>query len=192
MVQPQRSSNAEVRSPENHSTLLCSSSTQIYRSARILHRLLYPSLCLRVSHASLFALYHPWSILTRSNFPLLVDNFWDQYVFSERFDQACDTQSRRHLSSFLSLSSQYKLGDSDGTSGLTSVVDSSDHGVSKLEAYLYYHGLRGDRSAPKLIYRTSTDIFSTVRAVAGPPQDAAPHRSQPWQTWPEQLVGRNP
>ncbi|KAG8816370.1 hypothetical protein FRC19_000408 [Serendipita sp. 401] len=48
-------------------------------------------------------------------------------------------------------------------------VDSSDHGVSKLEAYLYYHGLRGNRKlGPKLIYRTSTDIFSPP---SGPSQD---------------------
>lgn len=60
------------------------------------------------------------------------------------------------------------LWDSDDASSLTS-VDSSVHGVSKFEAHLYYHGLRGNRKpGPKLIYRTSTDIFSPP---SGPSQD---------------------
>jgi len=70
-----------------------------------------------------------------------------------------------------SVSSPYehlKLWDSDDASSLIS-VDSSGHGVSKLEAYLYYHGLRGNRkSGPKLIYRTSMDIFLPP---SGPSQD---------------------
>lgn len=38
--------------------------------------------------------------------------------------------------------------------------DTSTHAVSKLEAYLYYHGIRGDRRlGPKLIFRTSTEEF---------------------------------
>ncbi|TEB30724.1 hypothetical protein FA13DRAFT_1764439 [Coprinellus micaceus] len=95
---------------------------------------------------------------------------WDQYVFSEAFDRDCDTQSKRHSSSASGSSpnEHLKLWDSDDASSLTS-VDSSGHGVSKLEAYLYYHGVRGDRkSAPKLIYRTSTDTFSPP---SGPSQD---------------------
>jgi hypothetical protein len=79
-------------------------------------------------------------------------------------------QSKRHSSSS-SVSSPYehlKLWDSDDASCLTS-ADSSAHGVSKLEAYLYYHGLRGNRKyGPKLIYRTSTDIFLPP---SGPSQD---------------------
>jgi hypothetical protein len=101
--------------------------------------------------------------------PLLAVN-WDQYVFSEAFDRDCDTQSKRHSSSASGSSpnEHLKLWDSDDASSLTS-VDSSGHGVSKLEAYLYYHGVRGDRkSAPKLIYRTSTDTFSPP---SGPSQD---------------------
>ena len=33
--------------------------------------------------------------------------------------------------------------------------------MPKLEAYLYYYGLRGNRKlGPKLIWRSSTDVFS--------------------------------
>jgi hypothetical protein len=50
------------------------------------------------------------------------------------------------------------LWDPDDTSSMTS--DNSVHAVSKLEAYLYYFGLHGDRHlGPKLIYRTSADEF---------------------------------
>ncbi|KAJ3495418.1 hypothetical protein NLJ89_g10627 [Agrocybe chaxingu] len=95
---------------------------------------------------------------------------WDQYVFSEGFDRDCDKQSKRRSSSSSgsSLYEHLKLWDSDDASSLTP-VDSSGHGVSKLEAYLYYHGIRGNRkSGPKLIYRTSTDTFSPP---FGPSQD---------------------
>lgn len=96
---------------------------------------------------------------------------WDDYVFTEGFDRACDLQSKRHSPSS-SVSSFYghhmKLWDRDDASSLTS-VDTSRHGVPKLEAYLYYHGLRGNRKpGPKLIYRTSTDIFLPP---SGPSQD---------------------
>ncbi|CAE6450737.1 hypothetical protein ACGC1H_006560 [Rhizoctonia solani] len=95
---------------------------------------------------------------------------WDRYVYSEAFNRDCNAQSKR-LSSSSSGSDPYeplKLWDSDDASSLTS-VDSSSHGVSKLEAYLYYHGLRGNRKlGPKLVYRTSTDIFLPP---SGPSQD---------------------
>lgn len=56
----------------------------------------------------------------------------------------------------------------DDASSLIS-IDSTSHGVPKLEAYLYYFGIRGKRHlGPKLIYRTSTDVFSPP---SGPAQD---------------------
>ncbi|KAI9443580.1 hypothetical protein H4582DRAFT_1925837 [Lactarius indigo] len=95
---------------------------------------------------------------------------WDKHVQSDAFDRDCDIQSKR-LSSGSSGSESYenfKLWDSDDATSLT-WVDSSDHGVPKLEAYLYYHGIRGNRKqAPKLIYRTSTDVFLPP---SGPSQD---------------------
>ena len=61
-----------------------------------------------------------------------------------------------------------KLWDNDDASS-TTFVDPSHHGVSKLEAYLYFHGLRGNRKfGPKLIWRSSTDVFSPP---SGPSQD---------------------
>ncbi|KAG8779107.1 hypothetical protein FRC12_024637 [Ceratobasidium sp. 428] len=48
-------------------------------------------------------------------------------------------------------------------------VNPSSHGVSEMEARLYYHGLRGySKPGPKLIYRTSSDVFSLR---SGPSQD---------------------
>ena len=42
----------------------------------------------------------------------------------------------------------------------SSSVESSRYDVSKLEAYLYYFGIRGPRlRGPKLIFRTSKDVF---------------------------------
>jgi hypothetical protein len=50
-----------------------------------------------------------------------------------------------------------------------SSVESSLYDVSKLEAYLYYFGIRGPRRrGPKLIFRTSKDVFT---APSGPEQD---------------------
>ncbi|CAE6540131.1 unnamed protein product [Rhizoctonia solani] len=92
---------------------------------------------------------------------------WDQYVFSEAFNRDCNAQSKRLASSSSGFESyeQFNLWDSDDASW----VDSSSHGVSKFEAYLYYYGLRGNRKpGPKLIYRTSTDIFLPP---SGPSQD---------------------
>ncbi|KAG8744391.1 hypothetical protein FRC12_014803, partial [Ceratobasidium sp. 428] len=60
------------------------------------------------------------------------------------------------------------LLDDDNTSSMTS-VDTSDRGVSKMEADFYYYGLHGSRKpGPKLIYRTSKDVFSPP---SGPAQD---------------------
>jgi hypothetical protein len=50
-----------------------------------------------------------------------------------------------------------------------SSVKSSPYDVSKIEAHLYYFGIRGPRRlGPKLIFRTSTDVFT---APSGPEQD---------------------
>ena len=68
--------------------------------------------------------------------------------------------SKRFLSSFSGSESseRYRLWDKDDSSSMTS--DTSTHAVSKLEAYLYYHGIRGDRRlGPKLIHRTSKEEF---------------------------------
>jgi hypothetical protein len=49
--------------------------------------------------------------------------------------------------------------------------------VSKLEAYFYYFGIRGPRRrGPKLIFRTSKDVFT---APSDPEQDLRRMRLQP-------------
>ncbi|KAI0091513.1 hypothetical protein BDY19DRAFT_983828 [Irpex rosettiformis] len=89
---------------------------------------------------------------------------WYCHVNSEAFERDCHEQSIKHFSSgFRPHRSEsfeyYNLRESDDPYDLT-YVDSSEHGVEKFEAYLYYVGLRGNRKlGPKLIYRTSTDIF---------------------------------
>ncbi|KAJ2913566.1 hypothetical protein MD484_g6826, partial [Candolleomyces efflorescens] len=95
---------------------------------------------------------------------------WTSHVFSDAFDRDCNLQSKRSLSHSGSSASYHrlKLWDNDDASSMTS-VDSSAHGVPKLEAYLYFHGIRGTRKAgPKLIWRSSTDVFSPP---TGPSQD---------------------
>ena len=95
---------------------------------------------------------------------------WDEHVHTEAFDRACDAQYKRLSSGSTSSgseSSRLKLWEDD-SSGQTS-VKSSSHVVPKLEAHLYYYGLRGDRElGPKLVYRTSKDVFTPS---SGPVQD---------------------
>jgi hypothetical protein len=94
---------------------------------------------------------------------------WDAYVISEAFGRECEAQSKRFSSSSGSFESSehYRLWDKDDTSSMTS--DSSTHAIPKIEAYLYYYGLCGDRRlGPKLIYRTSTDIY---KGPSEPEQD---------------------
>jgi hypothetical protein len=60
------------------------------------------------------------------------------------------------------------LWEKDSSSSV-STVGSSRYDVSKLEAHLYYLGIRGaGRRGPKLIFRTSKDVFT---APSGREQD---------------------
>jgi hypothetical protein len=63
-------------------------------------------------------------------------------------------------------SSDYRsLWEKDSSSSISS-VESSCYDVSKLEAYLYYFGIRGPRHlGPKLVFRMSKDVFT---APSGP------------------------
>lgn len=55
-------------------------------------------------------------------------------------------------------SSSGPSGENDVT---VSSVKSSPHDISELEAILYYFGIRGPRQrGPKLIFRTSKDVFT--------------------------------
>ena len=71
----------------------------------------------------------------------------------------------------LDYSSDYSsLWEKDSSSSSVSSVEPSRHDASKLEAHLYYFGIRG----PKLIFRTSRDVFT-----AGPEQDPRLMRLRP-------------
>lgn len=100
-----------------------------------------------------------------TDLPLLAFD-WDAHVHSEAFDREC--LSARSTSSRSSASEHLRLWDDDNPSSFIS-VDSTTHGVPKLEAHLYYYGIRGKRQlGPKLTYRTSTDVFTPP---SGPVQD---------------------
>ena len=63
------------------------------------------------------------------------------------------------------------------SSSSVSSVESSLYYISKLEAHLYYFGIRGPRRrGPKLIFRTSEDVFT---APSGPEQDPRLMRLRP-------------
>ncbi|KAJ3774136.1 hypothetical protein FB446DRAFT_493393 [Lentinula raphanica] len=97
---------------------------------------------------------------------------WNSFVFSDAFDQLCHNLPSSDSSSASSASyDDFNLLASDDASSIIS-TDSSAHAVPKLEAYLYYNGIRGKRKlGPKLIYRSSTDVFPLP---SGPFQEVRP------------------
>ena len=88
---------------------------------------------------------------------------WERYVNSPQFDRECGMHS-------VAINRGLPYDDSDldfppdsslweDSSSASSV--GSSHDVPKLEAYFYYFGLRGTkRRGPKLIFRTSSDVFT--------------------------------
>jgi hypothetical protein len=81
----------------------------------------------------------------------------------------CDAQSNHRSSSSTSSDSseRIRLWEDDDSSGVTPVESSYE--VPKLEKYLYYFGLRGNRHrGPKLVFRTSSDVFTPP---SGPEHD---------------------
>ncbi|CCA68076.1 hypothetical protein PIIN_01943 [Serendipita indica DSM 11827] len=81
----------------------------------------------------------------------------EAYVMSEEFDQDCHALSIKAYAGFRSGYPEYvePLSNEDADS-----VASSPHDPSKLEAYLYYFGIRGPNlRGPKLIYRNSIDKY---------------------------------
>ncbi|CAE6507643.1 unnamed protein product [Rhizoctonia solani] len=94
----------------------------------------------------------------------------------------CIAQSKIFLSSSNGSepSKRIKIWGKDDDSSDGTSVGSSIHAVPKLEAYLYYFGIRGRRHlGPKLIYRTSKDVFTSP---SGPEQDARIMRLLPVYT----------
>jgi hypothetical protein len=100
-------------------------------------------------------------------------NTWEHHVHSQAFDKECAVYSKG-----IGRGPPSDDRDSDYSSDHSSLwekdpsicsVESSRYDVSKLEAHLYYFGIRGaSRRGPKLIFRTSKDVFT---APSGPEQD---------------------
>ncbi|KAJ3836427.1 hypothetical protein F5878DRAFT_718411 [Lentinula raphanica] len=85
---------------------------------------------------------------------------WHEFVLTDAFDQFVSRSPPSNSGDYVS-HDRYNLledGDNDNTTSIIS-IDSSVHGVPKLEAYMYYNGVRGGKRGPKLIYRTSTDVL---------------------------------
>ena len=104
-----------------------------------------------------------------------MDDTLEPHVHSPAFDKECAVYSKRignvPLSddSDIDHPSDHSSLWENGSSCSVSSVESSPHEVPKLEAYLYYFGLRGPRRrGPKLIFRTSKDVFT---APSGPEQE---------------------
>ncbi|KAI0061734.1 hypothetical protein BV25DRAFT_747567 [Artomyces pyxidatus] len=96
-------------------------------------------------------------------------------VRSAGFDEQCAVYSKKISKNLLSDDSDADyshhsiLWETDSSSSSVSSVDSSPYDVSKLEAHLYCFGIRGSRRwGPKLIFRTSKDVFTPP---SGPEQD---------------------
>ncbi|KZS99958.1 uncharacterized protein LAESUDRAFT_769211 [Laetiporus sulphureus 93-53] len=108
------------------------------------------------------------------------DDTWELHVQSEAFD--------REGAAYASGPSS-EDSDSDHYSSSVSSLQSSPYDVSHLEAHLYYFGIRGPRClGPKLIFRTSKDIFT---APSGPEQDARRMEHLPVYEHEHDKLGKN-
>ena len=104
----------------------------------------------------------------------------EYFVQSSAFDHQCNVYAQdlmysKGLSSNDNESDYYSSDHSnlceDDPSSVSS-IESSCYEVSKFEAYLYYFGIRGDRRrGPKLIFRTSKDVFTPSLAASLAGQD---------------------
>ncbi|KAH9004279.1 hypothetical protein EDB86DRAFT_2887796 [Lactarius hatsudake] len=85
------------------------------------------------------------------------------YVYSPAFDKECA------MYFFKGIDKGPPSDDSNLDYSSFSSIKPSPYDVSELEAHLYYFGIRGPRhQGPKLIFRTSKDIFT---APSGPERD---------------------
>src|SRR5258708_7268832 len=117
--------------------------------------------CLNSPQASYFTFYWSSSILTHSH-TFLVDTLELHVRSPASIDKEC-AYSKAIGSGPPSDDSDSDYSDHNSLWEVSSVssVKSSRYDVSKLEAHLYYYGIRGPRRlGPKLIFRTSKDIFT--------------------------------
>ncbi|KAJ3769869.1 hypothetical protein FB446DRAFT_810223 [Lentinula raphanica] len=84
---------------------------------------------------------------------------WHEFVLTDLFDQSVSHSPPSNSGDYVSYD-RYDLSE-DGDDDTPSIIsiDSSVHGVPKLQAYMYYNGVRGGKCGPKLIYKTSTDVL---------------------------------
>ncbi|KAL1749250.1 hypothetical protein HDZ31DRAFT_71061 [Schizophyllum fasciatum] len=84
----------------------------------------------------------------------------DHFVNTPEFDRLCTQKAREHVLSDESDGSDHEsFWSSDDSVSSANTVDSGPYEVSRLEANLYYAGIGTKGRGPKLIYRTSDDVF---------------------------------
>ena len=84
-----------------------------------------------------------------------VDPNLEDYVYTPEFDNQCSKKAREHALS----SDKSSDSDSDDSDSSPTTAESAPYEVSKVEGHLYYAGVSPRGRGPKLIYRTSSDIF---------------------------------
>ncbi|TCD60963.1 hypothetical protein EIP91_009244 [Steccherinum ochraceum] len=96
---------------------------------------------------------------------------WEAFVQTPAFEQQCIETANRISPSSSSSSNSAERSPwdfDDDTSSISSIQ--SRHEVSNIEKHLYYVGISGsDRLGPKLVFRTSKDVFTPP---AGPEHTA--------------------
>jgi hypothetical protein len=121
-------------------------------------------------------------------YTLLVDTSLELHVYSPAFDKECVTHSRCQ-SSDTSDTDNYSGPDGSLWDASSSDTTSSPYDISIIEAYLYYFGLQGlNRRGPKLIFRTSKDIF---KWPSGPSQYVRPMQLLPVYKAHHNILGKN-
>ena len=91
-----------------------------------------------------------------------VEHNLDAYVQTAEFDLECRKEglkSARSSSNERGSSGDERPWSSDGRIASATTVEPRPYDVPKLEANLYYAGVGPKEKGPKLIYRTSKDVF---------------------------------
>lgn len=93
----------------------------------------------------------------------LKEDYLDRYVETPEFDQACCDMARAILS--LQLTYLPRRGDltlfsfSNESESSATTIGAAPHEPSSIESHFYYHGIRENGRGPKLIYRSSSDVY---------------------------------
>lgn len=116
-----------------------------------------------------------------------MDTSLELHVYSPAFDEECAVHARSQSSDTSDIDDH---GGPDGSLyDVKSDTPASPYDVSIIEAYLYYFGLRGlKQRGPKLIFRTSKDIF---KGPLGPAQDVRPMQLLPVYEEHHNILGKN-